>query len=372
MRLKILSFAFSLLLLGCAGGPEQRVDYVYISAPQVALRDRVAAVYNKVGFVKNGEKVQVLERSNNKRFLKVRTADNKEGWIEVRYTATQDVFDSFSKLARDHANSPVQAPAVTRRVANMRVQPARDAAALYQLTEGTKLELLERASTPRSGLKSLQKAEDKDEKDEVDDKAKAAENEESRSAPVPGSSKSASKTSSRLPAGDPNDPLEDWWLVRDDQKRVGWMLGRMIDVEVPLEVAQYAEGDRIVAAFVINEVTDEVEGAEKKVPQYALLMSVPKDGMPFDFNQVRIFTWNPKKDRYETAYRERFEGKLPFKVTREDFGKEGTLPVFIARAYTKDGGLEEKKYKMNGVIVRRVLPPSSAQQAANQKKKPQS
>lgn len=371
MRSKFLIFAISLLLLGCAGGPEQKVDYVYISAPQVALRDRVAAVYNKVGFVANGEKVQVLERSNNKRFLKVRTTDNREGWIEVRYTATQEVFDSFQKLAKDYSASESQAPAITRRVANMRVLPARDASALYQLKEGDKLQLLERSSTPRSGLKSMPKPEDKDkDKDEVEDKAKEAENDDAKPEVPAVSAKTRSQ--SKPPAGNPNDPMEDWWLVRDEHKRVGWVLGRMIDVEIPLEVAQYAEGDRIVAAFVINEVTDEVEGVEKKVPQYALLMSEPKDGMPFDFNQVRIFTWNSKKDRYETAYRERFEGKLPFKITKEDFGKEGTLPVFIAKAYTKDGGLEEKKYKMNGVIVRKVLPPAPTQQAARTTKKPSS
>lgn len=363
-------YIFVLLLAGCGAGPEQKTDYVYISAPQVALRDRVAAVYNKVGYVANGEKVQVLDRSGNKRFLKIRTADNREGWIEVRYTATQDVYDSFAKLARDNEKSDSQAQAVVRRVLNMHVLPARDSAALYQLKEGDKLQLLERSSTPRTGLKALQQmqkaaAEEKD-KDEVEDKAKAAENEEPKEA-APAKPTKPAKGKSAQPAA-PAVPMEDWWLVRDANKRVGWVLGRMLDVEIPLEIAQYAEGARIVAAFTINEVTDEVEGTEKKVPQYAVLMSEPKDGMPFDYNQLRVFTWNPKKDRYETAFRDRFEGKLPFKITKEDFGKEGTLPVFTAKAISSDG-LVEKKYKMNGVIVRRLTPPTAGEQAAKPTKK---
>jgi uncharacterized protein YgiM (DUF1202 family) len=379
VRANFYTFFLALILLGCGGGPEQKTDYVYITAPQVALRDRVAAVYNKVGFVANGEKVQVLDRSGNKRFLKIRTTDNREGWIEVRYTTTQDVYDAFAKLARDHTSSDSQATAVVRRVLNMHVQPARDSDALFQLKEGDKLQLLERSSTPRTGLKGLQqqraaeKAEEK-EKDDVEDKAKAAESEEPRNdtpATVPLKSGKPAKpvkgklTQSAIPAV----PMEDWWLVRDEHKRVGWVLGRMIDVEIPLEIAQYAEGERVVAAFVINEVTDEVEGVEKKVPQYAVLLSEPKDGMPFDYNQLRIFTWNSKKDRYETAFRDRFEGKLPFKITKEDFGKEGTLPVFTALALTNDGATE-KKYKMNGVIVRRLTPAGATEPSANRVRKP--
>ena len=136
-------------------------------------------------------------------------------------------------------------------------------------------------------------------------------------------------------------------------------------VHVPLEIAQYAEGQRIIASFVVSEVTvpDETSTdgtGTKKVPQYAVLMSEPRDGMPFDFNQLRVFTWNTKRSRYETAYRERFNGELPFLVTNESFGKEGTLPVFTVRLRDADGKLLERKYKMNGVMVRRVLAPGEA------------
>ena len=73
----------------------------------------------------------------------------------------------------------------------------------------------------------------------------------------------------------------------------------MLDVDVPLEVAQYAEGQHIVASFVLSVVSD----GEKKVPQYLVLLTESKDGLPFDYNQARLFTWNLKRDRYETADR---------------------------------------------------------------------
>ena len=101
-------------------------------------------------------------------------------------------------------------------------------------------------------------------------------------------------------------------------------------------------------------------GNEKKIPQYAVLMTEPHDGLPFDFNQLRVFTWNTKRSRYETAFHDRFEGQLPFLVSKEDFGREGTLTVFSTHARDASGEWVERKYKMNGVIVRRIVQPGEA------------
>jgi hypothetical protein len=127
----------------------------------------------------------------------------------------------------------------------------------------------------------------------------------------------------------------------------------MVDLDVPLDVAQYAEGQRIVAFFVLNQVQD----GDKKVSQYLTVLTEPKDGLPFDFNQFRVFTWNVKRHRYETAYRERIEGVLPVTVAQQDFGKEGVLPAFVVRVLDENGKVSERKYKLNTPIVRRVYAP---------------
>ena len=104
--------------------------------------------------------------------------------------------------------------------------------------------------------------------------------------------------------------MEDWYLVRNSAGRVGWVLLRMVDLDIPIEVAQYAEGQRIMGYFVLNTVQD----GDKQVPQYLVLLNEPKDGLPWDYNQIRIFTWGRVRHRYETAYRERnLEGHLPGK-----------------------------------------------------------
>jgi SH3-like domain-containing protein len=289
-------------------------EAAYVSAPQAILRDRVAAIYNKQGIVKNGERVEILER--DRRFARVRTASGLEGWMEQRNLVGQQVYDRFQKLAQQEMNLPVQGTAITRNDTNLHVEPGRDTERLYQLNQGSKVSLLKRAAAeknlPAGGAKPEQKG-----------------NEGSKAI------------------------LEDWWLVRDAQGRVGWMLARMLDVDVPLEVAQYAEGQRIVAFFILNEVVDE----DKRVPQYLVLLTEPKDGMPFDFNQARVFTWNVKRNRYETAYRERMNGVLPITISHENFEKEGDLPTFVLRTKDDSGNIAERKYKLNTPIVRRVLAP---------------
>jgi len=93
--------ALALLALACAckKGALAKHEYMYVSAPETSLRDRVATMYNKVGTVHNGDRVEVLEKQ--RRFLRVRTDGGQEGWIEERSLVTQDVYDAFQKLAQD-------------------------------------------------------------------------------------------------------------------------------------------------------------------------------------------------------------------------------------------------------------------------------
>jgi SH3-like domain-containing protein len=303
----------------CSRRPHRVLEVAYVSAPQAALRDQVAAVYNHVGTVKNGDRVEVLDRE--KRFAQVRTASGIEGWIEQRYLVDQKTFDAEQKLTQDNQDDPVQAPGLLRNDTNLHITPGRETEHLYQLALGAKVAILKRATA------------------------------EKQPGAAPATVSSSTKHGAKLPAG---PVLEDWWLVRDDQGRAGWVLARMVDVDAPLDIAQYAEGQRFVAFFVLNEVQD---GA-KNVPQYLCVLTEPHDGLPYDYDQVRVFTWNIKRHRYETAYREHhLTGVLPVTVTKEDFEKEGTLPVFILRVSDESGNVSERKYKLNTPIVRRVLAP---------------
>jgi SH3-like domain-containing protein len=327
---------------GCKRGPLHSNEIAYVSAPQVNLRDRVAAIYNKVGTAKNGEKLEILE--HQKRFVRVRTQGGQEGWVEERYLIGPDIYDAFQKLATDNKTTSVQSHGTTRAELNMHVSPGRDTEKLYQLADGEKIEILKRGTAERAG---------KQVPGQTKAAPKPAEKAGSKSAPkqVKDSKAEPVQTS---PKSEPDVPkaYDDYWLVRNSAGHVGWVLARMIDLDVPLEIAQYAEGQRIMGAFIINKVSDE----DKQVPQYLVLFSENKDGMPFDYNQARVFTWNPKKHRYETAYRERgMMGFFPVMIGTENFDKEGVLPTFTLRAQDQDGKIVERKYKLNQPIVRRVI-----------------
>ncbi|MGB8782471.1 MAG: SH3 domain-containing protein [Terriglobales bacterium] len=318
------------------------LEIAYVSGVQAILRDRVAAVYEKTGVVKNGDRVEVLD--HDRRFVKVRTATGVTGWVEQRYLVGQAVFDQIQKLTADNQNDPVQAQGATRNDTNLHVEPGRDSEHLYQITAGEKLALLKRGTAEKPGTGAAPQHptaaagtnvagtnnDNENEKEKAQQKTQAKD-QDKKAAPI----------------------IEDWWLVRDSHNRIGWVLARMIDLDVPLDVAQYAEGQRIVAYFVLDEVQDK----DKKVAQYLTVLTEPKDGLPFDFNQIRVFTWNLKRHRYETAYRERMEGILPVTVAHESFDKEGVLPVFVIRVRDDKGNISVRKYKLNTPIVRRVLAP---------------
>jgi SH3-like domain-containing protein len=376
---------FAALLLLAAPACKRSVitkhEYMYVSAAETSLRDRVATMYNKVGTVHNGDRVDVVERQ--KRFVRVRTDSGVEGWIEQRSLVTQEVFDGFQKLAKDSAGTAVQAHGTTRAELNMHLTPSRDGERLYQLKEGEKVEVLKRATTDKNAPKPPPPP--KPVSATVKPQPSSQQQKATSPAPPPPATsvpptESAPKTlpaqvatqakpgaapAKTTDAEPPKPVMEDWYLVRNSAGQTGWVLMRMIDLDVPLDVAQYAEGQRIVGYFVLNTVEETIDGQPKQEPQYLMLLNQPKDGLPYDYNQVRVFTRNRNKHRYETAYRERdMEGYLPVTTSHAVFDKEGDLPTFTIRKMMADGQIVDVTYKMNGPIVRRVLTP---QEVADQK-----
>ena len=176
--------------------------------------------------------------------------------------------------------------------------------------------------------------------------------------------------------------MEDWWLVRDSKGDTGWLLSRYMDVDAPDSITRYAEGQRIVGAYVLTTVNDpEAEQENKEIPVYVTAMSPYKAGLPYDFDQVRVFTWNIKKHRYETGFRDRnIEGYLPITVTKaaDPYGKSPTAttpaPTFTYRVLADDAGpvipdpvtgaitpgkTILKTYRLESNLVRRVIPPGA-------------
>jgi hypothetical protein len=317
---------FLCALGGCKSESSGKADFVYVAVPEAALRDHVATIYSKTGVVHNGERLMVLERMQNRRFVRVRSPRGEEGWLQERYLADQQTFDQFRLMAEQYKDTPVQATATVEHEARVHVVPGRKAASLFPLAQKEKVGLLKRQTINRNAVPGAPKEPDAEPDTTADDPASGAE-----------------------PA-----VWEDWWLVRDSQQRAGWVLGRSLFVDVPDEIGTYAEGQRMIAAFPLDEMDDD----GKKVSDYLVAYSEPKDGLPYDYDQVRVFTWNKRKHRYEGAYRERhLAGTLPVSIGRQEFEKEGTLRTFTLRSKDEGGQVREQIYKFNPPIVRKVVAP---------------
>jgi hypothetical protein len=174
--------------------------------------------------------------------------------------------------------------------------------------------------------------------------------------------------------------MEDWWLVRDSKGDTGWLYSRMMDVDAPEALTRYSEGQRIVGAYVLTTVNDpEAPQDDKNIAEYVAVLSPYQSGLTYDFDQVRVFIWNIKKHRYETAYRDRnIEGYLPVqvKLAADPYGKTPAAsvqaPIYSYKVLSDDapavvpdpvtgavvpGKTVTKTYRLEGNLVRRLLPP---------------
>lgn len=363
------------LLSGC-GRLEKVVvpQEVYVTAKQAYLRDRVAAVSNRTGEVQNGDKLTVL--SHQRRFLQVRAPNGAVGWIEEKLTADQGVADQFEALKKEHDKDPVIAQAVTRDEVYLHVAPGRDTIHFFRLGENQPLSLLVRATVAKAlppGMTAAALA-----------KPSAAR------LPVRESGAAARKLEAAAkeePAAPVEPVMEDWWLVRTKNGDTGWIYGRMIDVTVPDTLARYAEGQRIVGAYVLTNVQDPESNVVNNgqpvtsIPEYVTVLAPFKAGLPYDFNQVRVFIWNVKKHRYETAFREHnIAGYLPVSIglKKDPYNKDAhftdALPSFTVHVLPADAPIPTPNpqtglikpsrtvadtLRLEGNICRRIWPPNA-------------
>jgi len=344
-----IALAAATMVLALAGCNFLRVKpsekYVYVTAKTAILRDRVAAVSNRTGSVNNGEKLVILEQA--RLWVKVKAPNGDIGWVQKKDVADQELAEQFISLGKKHAQDPVVANGVARDEVVLHISPGRKSDSFYRLAEGDPVSLLARATVEKPVTPGA--------------------------APRPAAPKPGAKPAE--PAAPAEPMMEDWWLVRNAKGDTGWMYSRMMDVSAPDTLLRYAEGQRIVGAYLIAKVDDPDSGVLSNgatvtsIPEYVTVLAPYKAGLPYDFDQVRVFTWNAKVHRYETAFREHgVEGYLPVKISTSLTDKVPTFtyhvlpadvatPVPDANGELKPARTIAKTYRLEGNVCRRVLPP---------------
>jgi SH3-like domain-containing protein len=295
MKAVIATPIVSLLLLSsCASADtEEILDQATVVADRASVRLRNSSTSRTIQVLDVGDKVDVLERDGN--WFRIRYDGGIQGWMEESTVVTNRTRERIKEMAAASQNLLPQNTATLRDIANFRLEPGRSTPVIRRLEEGTQVEVLERVTTPREGS---------------------------------------------------NDAYDVWLKVRPSPTEVGWVYSGLLEFDIPGDIAQYNEGYTYPAVQVLNRVQDPIAGT---INWY--IVAERKSGIDpqLDFDGIRVFTWNLRRHRYETAFRATgLRGIYPLEVSSEN-----GAPAFTVHELSGDGVKTiQREFVMQGVVVR--------------------
>jgi hypothetical protein len=366
-----MSAAAALVLLAAAcsnHAPRQTpaIGEAYVGPAVLKIRSDFPLQSAPVASVQHGERLEILRKFRT--FFRVRTASGAEGWADQRQLLAASDMANLKQLASIAAKLPSQG-AATPRYGDLRIytQPSLESPSFVTVKDNEKIDVLTHAAMPRTAAQRapLLPATPKKtpaKKKTKDSKYSAILIPMPRPPTPPPDWVELSKTEQAdvkeeadIKAAAPT-PTDDWSLVRTADGQTGWTLTRRLNMAIPDEVAQYAEGRRIVAYFSLGTVRD---GDIKKD---IWLWTTIGDGIhAYDFDSFRVFDWSLRHHRYETAYIERnLTGFAPVQLEQVAFapgGKAGRAvagkyPGFSICVQKKDGLRYQREYARLDNLVR--------------------
>jgi hypothetical protein len=294
----------------------------------------VAQVREPVGYLHYGDRVNILARRNDN--AKVRTTAGGVGWVETRYLMEPALWQRSAKLLDQVRTMPVQARGRTKVATNLRVEPGRTQSRLYQFGRGVAVEIVGRAVADW-----VQAADEKEAAEPQEAKREEWYLVRGLATRPPGETTARTSETNTTQSGDQTIPI------------AGWVIARFIEYDLPEEVREgtASANVRTIAWFELNRVAD--PSGEK--PQYLVAGAHGPDGQPCDFTTLRVYTWNLRKSRYETAFIENnLCGALPIRVGKSAKNE----PEF--RFQQMDADKTERAYRMIQTVIRRIREPGEA------------
>ena len=299
-----------------------------------------------------------------RRFLRVRAAGGREGWTEESQLLNAGEMADLKELSERAAALPPQGKGTTYGALNVHTQPQVGSPSFLQIKDGEKFDVLVEVISPRVPIERPPLIPPAEKKAAAPRRpAKAAKIPPPPLPPPPGPPPNwleLSKTNlaaDEQPADQPEAkpvPTDHWSLVRTASGESGWVLTRRINMAIPDDVAQYAEGRRIVSYFPLGYVED----GDAKKPNW-LWTTIGDSHQPYDFDSFRVFIWSLRRHRYETAYIERnLAGYAPVllkqvQVSANARGKTATqeFPGFSVCTEKADGQLHRREFALLGNVV---------------------
>jgi hypothetical protein len=341
-----LTIFLLIALAGCSTAPDRDpvIGEAFAGPANLNLHKDIDPKSPTVAVVHHGERLDII--SQRRRWYRVRTTNGAEGWTDDRQLMDTAQMKRLLALSRGAADLPSQGVATTFDVLNVHTEPNRQSASFLQLAVGEKFDVIAHRVLPRTRLPKRQLIAPKPKPE----RRKGKKGKEKSSFPPPPPPPvppnpppdwvALSKERSRAPEESlPPAAQDDWSLIRTHAGQSGWVLTSRMYMAIPDDVAQYAEGHRITSYFQIGTVKD--EGEQKPIWLWTTAMGLGED---HDFDGYRVFTWNTRRHRYETAYIQRRErGFFPVLV------KPGEFSVCLER---EDGVRVRKQYTLLGNTVK--------------------
>ena len=305
-------------------------DYLgdaYISERSVTLWSSAAQVREPIDTLHYGDRVDVMARRNDS--AKVRTVSGEIGWVDSRLLLEPALWQRSVKLLAVARDMPIQARGRTKVQTNLRVEPGRGAPRLYQFGRGVPVEIVS-----RSVADWVQAAnEDREGIDQPGPKKEDWYLIRAVATRPPGETRSAVTTTTQ--PGDQTSPI------------AGWVVARFVELDLPDPVREGMSSANVrpVAWFELNRVPS--SSGDK--PQYLVAGTRSAEGQPCDFSTLRVYTWNERRTRYETAFIENnLCGQIPIRLGKGPKGE----PEF--RFLVMGGDRQERVYRLMQTVVRRI------------------
>ena len=294
--MKIMSFALVSVLLvplaGCSPKGPPSLGEATVNVRNASLRSRDSSTSRTLRVLEPGMKVELLEQQGS--WYRVRLGE-MEGWMSASTLLTDAMRDHIQEGVNASIGQVPQNTGTLTRDANLRVDPGRNTAVLRLVPERSPVEVLERRTVPKEG--------------------------------GPGRA-------------------DAWLKVRTSPTEIGWLLSTFVVFDVPEGIAPYTEDYVYSAVKTLNSIEDPVSGT---IRWYVVGERRPGSDPELDFTGIRVYTWNMRKQRYETAFRKQgLRGVYPLEV-----GQVANNPTFRFYELDADGKTKQRRdYVMNGVIVR--------------------
>jgi SH3-like domain-containing protein len=371
MRVCVVLTLTLIALAGCSSGPPAApaIGEAYAGPASLNLRQDISPRSAVVATVPHGERLEIVQQ--RRRFYKVRTSKGAEGWTDERLLLSAAEISELRRAAEVSKSSPSQGAATTFDLLNIHTQPNRMSPSFVQVKEKETVEVIARRVTVREETEPHRlfvqtpraaRPEKRSKREKKRGKSEIAPPLRPAPPPLPPDWLALSRSTTARPATPAPSatapspaPLDDWTMVRTSSGQVGWVLTRRLQMAVPDEVAQYAEGRRISSYFVLGQTRD------KDVTKNIWLWTTVEQGLqPHDFDSIRVFTWSTRRHRYETAYIERnLRGFLPVVLEQVDVPKQlrgrtdaAKLPGFTITIQKKDGKRHRRSYALWDTRVR--------------------